>query len=141
MVWNLTQVLNAFYGGLLIGLAATIFLLINGRIAGISGLFAGLLHAKNSLQAWRWAFIAGLLIAPWVYVQFAPLPAITLQTGSWMTVVAGLLVGVGTRLGNGCTSGHGVCGIARLSKRSIVATLTFIGTGILTVLLSTILQG
>lgn len=141
MVWNLTEVLNAFYGGLLIGLAATIFILFNGRIAGISGVFAGLLRTPDNLQAWRWAFITGLLLAPWVYSQFSPLPFITLQAGLWMTILAGLLVGIGTRLGNGCTSGHGVCGIARFSKRSICATLTFMGTGILTVFVLSILRG
>lgn len=141
MVWNLTEVLNALYGGLLIGLAATVFIVFNGRIAGISGVFAGLLRTPDNQQAWRWAFIAGLLFAPWIYTQFSPLPNITLQAGSWMTVLAGLLVGIGTRLGNGCTSGHGVCGIARLSKRSIVATLTFIGAGILTVFILSIVRG
>ncbi len=141
MVWNPTEVLNALYGGLLIGLAATMFILINGRIAGISGVFAGLFRTSSYQQAWRWAFIGGLLLAPWVYSRFAPLPNITLQAGSWMTILAGLLVGTGTRLGNGCTSGHGVCGIARLSKRSIYATLTFIGTGILTVFILSVLRG
>lgn len=141
MLWNLTEVLNALYGGLLIGLAATLFILLNGRIAGISGIFAGLLRAQHVRQTWRWAFIAGLLIAPFVYRQFSPLPSITLQTSVWMTVLAGLLVGIGTRLGNGCTSGHGVCGIARLSTRSMIATLTFMSTGILTVFLTSFLQG
>lgn len=141
MLWNLTEVLNALYGGLLIDLAATLFILLNGRIAGISGIFAGLLRAQHVRQTWRWAFIAGLLIAPFVYRQFSPLPSITLQTSVWMTVLAGLLVGIGTRLGNGCTSGHGVCGIARLSTRSMIATLTFMSTGILTVFLTSFLQG
>jgi len=141
MIWKQTEVLNALYGGLLIGLAATLFILINGRIAGISGIFAGLLRSPDNQQPWRWAFIGGLIVAPFVYTLFSPLPTITLQAGTWMTVIAGLLVGIGTRLGNGCTSGHGVCGIARLSKRSIVATLTFMATGILTVSLLRIWQG
>lgn len=141
MVWNSTEILNALYGGLFIGFAATIFILWNGRIAGISGVFAGLFHRASLKQAWRWAFIAGLLISPWVYSQFAPLPQIQLHADTAMTIIAGLLVGVGTRLGNGCTSGHGVCGIARFSKRSIVATLMFMSTGILTVFVLSNLQG
>lgn len=133
ILWDMTANLHALTGGLLIGLAASIFILFNGRIAGISGVFAGLLSNATIKQGWRIAFLIGLILAPILYIQFFTLPSVTLKASPSLTILAGLLVGVGTRLGNGCTSGHGVCGIARLSKRSIIATMTFMLTGMLTV--------
>jgi len=124
---------SALAGGVLIGLAAAIFVLLNGRIAGISGIIGGLLRPKQGDLAWRSAFLIGLLAAPWLYQTVAPLPEIRIDTGSGMLVIAGLLVGIGTRYGSGCTSGHGVCGISRLSPRSLVATAAFMLTGFVTV--------
>lgn len=120
-------------GGILIGLAAALFVLLNGRIAGISGVLGGLLMPRAGDIAWRVLFVSGLLLAPTVYGLVAPLPAATIEAGTPTLVVAGLLVGLGTRYGAGCTSGHGVCGISRLSPRSIVATLTFMAAGFITV--------
>lgn len=133
ILWDTTEALNALYGGLLIGLAVVIYLLCNGRIAGISGIVASCFNKANIHRFWSVAFIAGLILSPFVYQYFAPLPDVTLAADLPTTIIAGLLVGIGTRLGNGCTSGHGVCGVARLSVRSIVATIVFISTGIITV--------
>lgn len=133
ILWDTTSVLNALYGGLLIGLAASLLILLNGRIAGISGILSGLLTPKQGNIAWRVVFLIGLILSPLLYGIFSPLPAIESTSDGNLLIIAGLLVGFGTRLGNGCTSGHGVCGIARLSTRSIVATLTFILAGIITV--------
>lgn len=124
---------SALIGGLLIGLAAALFILINGRIAGVSGILSGLLRPKFGDIAWRAAFVAGLIAAPLLYQAFAVLPPSRIEASWPMLVLAGLLVGVGTRYGAGCTSGHGVCGISRLSPRSILATLTFMGAGFGTV--------
>ena len=120
-------------GGVLIGTAAALFALLNGRIAGISGIVGGMLLPRPGDLGWRVAFVAGMLLAPWVYLLVAALPAAEVDVGTGTLVLAGLLVGVGTRLGAGCTSGHGVCGISRLSPRSIVATLAFMATGFATV--------
>lgn len=123
----------ALLGGALIGLAAVLLVLFNGRIAGISGIVGSLLPPRASGGAWRVAFVIGLLAAPWAYGLFAPVPA-TASPASWpVLVIAGLLVGFGTRLGSGCTSGHGVCGLSRLSMRSLVATLCFMAAGFATV--------
>ena len=122
-------------GGILIGLAAAIFLLFNGRIAGISGILGGLLQRSSGDMAWRIAFVLGLVGAPFVYGIFAPLPSVQVDAGTATLVVAGLLVGIGTRYGSGCTSGHGVCGLSRMSPRSPVATLAFMGAGFVTVFL------
>ncbi|MFE1573914.1 YeeE/YedE family protein [Comamonas odontotermitis] len=123
----------ALLGGALIGLAAVLLVLFNGRIAGISGIVGSLLPPRASGGAWRVAFIIGLLAAPWAYGLFAPVPA-TASPASWpVLVIAGLLVGFGTRLGSGCTSGHGVCGLSRLSWRSLIATLCFMAAGFATV--------
>src|SRR4051812_12325497 len=126
--------LTAAVGGGLIGLSSVLLMLLTGRIAGISGIFAGLLEPRSGDRGWRVAFIAGLVLGPliagWIgYGMPSPqLPA------SWsVTAIAGLLVGFGTRLGGGCTSGHGICGIARLSRRSIAATVIFMTTAIATV--------
>ena len=131
--WANFTPMTALIGGLIIGLAAAMFVLLNGRIAGISGIVGGLLKPKSGDIAWRLLFIAGLLIAPLVYGFFAALPHITIDANFPMLTAAGLLVGVGTRYASGCTSGHGVCGLSRLSPRSLVATLSFMGAGFATV--------
>jgi uncharacterized membrane protein YedE/YeeE len=120
-------------GGLLIGLAASAFVLLNGRIAGISGILGGLLRPARGDIAWRVAFLAGLVGAPLAYGLFAALPEARIEAGDTALVAAGLLVGLGTRYGSGCTSGHGVCGLSRLSPRSLVATLSFMLAGFVTV--------
>jgi uncharacterized protein len=125
----------ALAGGLLIGLAASAFVLLDGRIAGISGILGGLLRPARGEVAWRLAFLGGLLAAPLAYALFAPLPAARIDTGDGTLVAAGLLVGLGTRYGAGCTSGHGVCGLSRRSPRSLAATACFMLAGFLTVYL------
>jgi uncharacterized membrane protein YedE/YeeE len=120
-------------GGLLIGLSAVALLLLLGRIAGISGIVWGAVSAQPD-NAWRWLFVVGLLIGPLLYhtLSGAAVPAPS-PLPWWQAILGGALVGFGTRMGSGCTSGHGVCGLGRLSPRSLVATLTFMATGILTV--------
>jgi hypothetical protein len=125
----------------LIGAAAGLLLLVNGRIAGVSGIVNGLLHSSGR-AVWRIAFLAGLLLSPWALHAYflgvgVPAPSVDLAPYGWgvLVVVAGFLVGFGGRLANGCTSGHGVCGLARLSWRSLVATLLFMASGFLTVYL------
>jgi uncharacterized membrane protein YedE/YeeE len=120
---------SAIAGGLLIGLAAAAFVLLLGRIAGISGIVGGLLTARRGDLGWRVAFLAGLLLAPACYALFAPLPPIDVQASGLVVVAAGVLVGFGTRLGSGCTSGLGVCGVSRLSPRSLAATAAFMAMG------------
>lgn len=120
-------------GGALIGLAAALLVLFNGRIAGISGILGGLLPWPKGDTTWRLAFLAGLVGAPLVYVLLQPLPEVQSDAGTAVLVAAGLLVGVGTRYGSGCTSGHGVCGISRLSPRSLAATAAFMAAGFVTV--------
>ena len=132
--WNAFTPWTALAGGVLIGLAAALFVLLNGRIAGISGVLGGLLNPKHGDIAWRAAFLAGLVGAPLLYALVATIPRPQIDAGSGALVVAGLLVGVGTRYGAGCTSGHGVCGISRLSPRSLVATAAFMAAGFVTVL-------
>jgi uncharacterized membrane protein YedE/YeeE len=125
---------SALIGGALIGLAAALFVLLTGRILGISGAFAGVTVPKRGDFAWRAALLAGLLAAPLTYRALGgELLPITITDSPGLLIVAGLLVGFGSRLGSGCTSGHGVCGLARLSPRSIVATTTFLITAMLTV--------
>ena len=128
-------------GGILIGLAAALFLLFNGRIAGISGILGGLLQRPAGDMAWRIAFLLGLVGAPFVYGMVAPLPAAQVDAGTATLVVAGLLVGIGTRYGAGCTSGHGVCGLSRGSLRSLVATAAFMAAGFVTVFIVRHLPG
>ena len=133
---NFTPV-SGLIGGLLIGLAAALLLLLNGRIGGVSGIVGGLLAPKSPDAGWRAAFVAGLLLGALAYVlATGGMVLVTMQASLPVLVVAGLLVGFGTSLGSGCTSGHGVCGIARLSKRSIVATSVFFGVAMLTVFLT-----
>lgn len=121
-------------GGMLIGLSAALLLLFEGKIAGISGIVGGILNPAKNDTLWRFVFVVGLLTGGLIFYQIAPQAfAIEISRSAGALALAGLLVGFGTRLGNGCTSGHGVCGISRISKRSILATLTFMATGILTV--------
>ena len=131
--WNAFTPWPALAGGVLIGIAAALLLLVSGRIAGISGILGGLLKPARGDVGWRVAFIAGLLAAPLAYALFAALPQPQIDASYGALLLAGLLVGVGTRFGGGCTSGHGVCGISRLSVRSLVATLAFMGAGFVTV--------
>lgn len=123
---------SALAGGVLIGLAASLFAALNGRIAGISGLLGSLLEGGEG-RAEKALFLLGLLLAPLFWGLFAALPTIEFQTGWLGLLLAGLLVGLGSRYGSGCTSGHGVCGVARLSPRSLLATLGFMASGFLTV--------
>ncbi len=136
--WNAFTPAASLVGGLLIGLASAIYILGNGRVAGIAGIVASPLRAilsGSSLvpERSRLLFIAGLLLAPWLWQMVAPLPAMRLDVGWAGLVAAGLLVGIGVRMGNGCTSGHGVCGLSRFSLRSLVNVMTFIGAGAATV--------
>ena len=124
---------SAAAGGILIGASAILFAVLAGRIAGISGIVGGLLRPRAHDIAWRVAFVAGLLGAALVYRLFGPGLSIEIDASNAMLVVAGLLVGWGSRVGSGCTSGHGVCGLARRSPRSIAATLAFMASGMLTV--------
>lgn len=124
----------SFIGGALIGLSASLLLLFHGRVAGISGIVGGVLQPKRGEVAWRLLFLVGLLVGGVVMLALRPSAfAMTITRSPFALIAAGLLVGFGTRLGNGCTSGHGVCGISRLSPRSLVATVTFIGTGAIAV--------
>lgn len=131
--WQSFTPWSSLAGGLLIGLASTLFALVNGRIAGISGIVGGLLRPARGDTTWRIAFVAGLLGSPLVYAAFTRLPPVQIDAGYATLVAAGLLVGVGTRYGSGCTSGHGVCGLSRRSPRSVAATLTFMAAGFATV--------
>lgn len=124
---------TALAGGVLIGTAAGLFVLLNGRIAGISGLLASLLERGAEGRGEKALFLFGILLAPLCWLLMAELPAAEFQTNWLGLLAAGLLVGIGTRYGSGCTSGHGVCGISRLSPRSIVATLAFMAAGFATV--------
>ncbi|EIJ47488.1 hypothetical protein GWL_17290 [Herbaspirillum sp. GW103] len=135
IAWNSFTPAAALGGGLLIGLAASVLVLCNGRIAGISGIVAGLLPPQAADRAWRLLFVLGLLLAPVLYALIHALPALRIDAGYAEIILAGLLVGVGTRYGAGCTSGHGVCGLSRLSPRSAVATACFMGAGFLSVYL------
>ena len=130
--WNAFTPWSALAGGALIGLAAAIFVLLNGRVAGISGVIAGLLKPTRGDVAWRAAFVGGLLAAPMAYALFAASPTLQIDAGFGAIALAGLLVGVGTRYGSGCTSGHGVCGLSRMSPRSLVATVAFMAAGFVT---------
>jgi uncharacterized protein len=134
MAWSAFTPYASLAGGAVIGLAAAVLVLFNGRIAGISGVLGGLLRPLRGDIGWRLAFVGGLIAAPVVYALFAAVPAPHFPASWGAVVLAGILVGVGTRYGSGCTSGHGVCGLSRLSPRSLVATLTFMAAGFATVL-------
>ena len=123
----------ALGGGLLLGLAAAAFILLHGRILGISGIVGGLIRPRRKDSAWRIAFVLGMLAAPVLYRLTVGVHEVRIDASWGMVVLAGLLVGVGTRYGSGCTSGHGVCGLSRLSPRSLAATLAFMGAGFVTV--------
>jgi len=137
---NFTPV-TGLIGGILIGLAATLTLWANGRIAGISGILSGVLLPARGETLWRVLFVGGLIGGALLYLLVNGSLPLELQAGPVATIVAGLLVGFGTRLGSGCTSGHGICGIARLSRRSFTATLTFIITALVTVYVTRHLSG
>ncbi|WP_353235818.1 YeeE/YedE family protein [Diaphorobacter ruginosibacter] len=137
ILWDSFQPGHALAGGVLIGVASAMLIVLIGRIAGISGILGTLMQrdawAHYFGWGWRLAFLLGLLASPFIYQLFAPLPEMQLPGNPRIIVLAGLLVGFGTRLGSGCTSGHGVCGLSRLSRRSFAATLTFMFFGALTV--------
>ena len=119
-------------GGVLLGIASAIFLLLNGRILGISGILGGLLAPRRGDIGWRLAFLLGMGAAPFVFAAVMPpelLPVVRVDASEPVVALAGVLVGIGTRYGSGCTSGHGVCGLSRLSPRSLVATLSFMAAG------------
>ncbi|MBN8758202.1 MULTISPECIES: YeeE/YedE family protein [Variovorax] len=139
--WSHFTPLASLAGGVLIGIAAAMFVLLNGRIAGISGVLGGLLRPSRGDIGWRVAFVLGLVGAPSLYLLFTVLPRPQIDAGYGTLVLAGLLVGLGTRYGSGCTSGHGVCGLSRLSPRSLVATLSFMGAGFATVFVARHLPG
>jgi uncharacterized membrane protein YedE/YeeE len=129
---NFTET-SPIIGGLLIGLSASILMITNGKICGLSGIFSSLIFQFR--ESWRWVFIAGFLFGSLLIRLFVPSLAQTYaySISSMLTVIAGFLVGFGTKMGGGCTSGHGICGVSRLSKRSIIATLIFMGCAMLTV--------
>ncbi len=131
-----TEWTRALLGGALIGVSASLMLAFNGRVTGISGIVGGLVHPTPGDLTWRALFVAGLLLGGLVAMIALPGAFGGVSGGVVTAAFAGLLVGVGTRLGNGCTSGHGVCGLSRLSPRSLAATITFITTGAVTVLLT-----
>lgn len=134
--WNHFTPWASLAGGVLLGLASAAFVLLNGRILGVSGILAGVLRPTPGDVDWRLAFLAGMLAAPLLYFAFAGPAAPRIDAGLPTLIIAGLLVGLGTRYGSGCTSGHGVCGLSRLSPRSLVATLAFMGAGFVTVYLA-----
>ena len=134
--------LTALIGGLLIGGAATLTLWANGRIAGISGILSGIVIPKGIDALWRVLFIGGLIIGSFLAMNFfASDRPLEMQASPLLTIIAGLLVGFGTRLGSGCTSGHGICGLARFSRRSFTATVLFMATAIVTVFLTRHVMG
>ena len=133
--WNVFTPWASLVGGALIGVAAAMLVLLNGRIAGISGIIGGLLKPAKGDALWRAAFVLGLVAAPLAYVLFSVLPILQIDAGFGALATAGLLVGVGIRYAGGCTSGHGVCGPSRTSPRSLVATAAFMSFGFVTVFL------
>ncbi|MBY0412972.1 MAG: YeeE/YedE family protein [Bdellovibrionales bacterium] len=134
--------MNAVIGGILIGLAVSLMLLFNGRVTGISGILGGIIKPQKNDLNWRVAFIGGLVFGGFILQNLRPEAFIQLSSAVWFDyVIAGILVGFGTLLGNGCTSGHGVCGISRLSIRSIIATLTFIVFGMISIIIFKFVRG
>ena len=134
--WDAFTPATALLGGAIVGTAVAMFVLLNGRIAGISGVLGGLLRPVHGDVAWRAAFVTGLIVAPLIYLLFGSPPKPRIDADYGALVLAGLLVGVGTRYAGGCTSGHGVCGLSRLSPRSLVATVAFMAAGFVTVFAS-----
>lgn len=139
--WNAFTPWSSLAGGALIGIAAAMLALLNGRIAGISGVLGGLLKPVRGDIGWRVAFVAGLLSAPLLYLLLGKVMRPQIDASYTALLLAGLLVGVGTRYGSGCTSGHGVCGLSRLSGRSLAATAAFMGAGFITVFVTRHLFG
>ncbi len=133
LAWTSFTPWTALAGGLLVGLAAALLVLFDGRVAGISGIVGGLLRPVRGEVGWRAAFVAGLVLAPLAWRGFAALPGLHVAAGTPALVAAGLLVGLGTRYGSGCTSGHGVCGLSRGSRRSLAATAAFMASGFVAV--------
>lgn len=133
--WNHFTPWASLAGGVLLGLASALFILLSGRLLGISGILGGLLAPRAGDTGWRLSFLAGLLVAPAVWALFAAPQVPRIEASGNVLMIAGLLVGWGTRYGSGCTSGHGVCGLSRLSPRSLAATLTFMLAGFATVYL------
>lgn len=133
--WNNFTPWSSLAGGILLGIAAAVFILVNGRILGISGIVGGLLRPRSGDIGWRLALVAGMLAAPILWVQLMPPLAPRIDADWGVVAIAGLLVGFGTRYGSGCTSGHGICGLSRLSPRSLMATAAFMGAGFVTVYL------
>jgi len=127
------MVIQSLIGGSIIGIAVSLLLLFNGKVLGVSGILGELFNHPLSKNYWRLFFVLGLLISPLIYSIFHPIPLIEISSNKLLIIVGGLLVGFGSRLGSGCTSGHGVCGLARLSVRSFIATMTFIFFGFVTV--------
>ncbi len=134
--WNHFTPWASLAGGILLGLASAVFILVNGRILGISGIVGGLFRPRSGDSGWRVSFLLGMLAAPLLYAVVVGLPPVRIDA-SWATLlVAGVMVGFGTRYGSGCTSGHGVCGLSRLSPRSLAATVAFMAAGFVTVYLT-----
>jgi uncharacterized membrane protein YedE/YeeE len=132
--WLTFTPIPSLLGGMMLGLAVTLYVLLHGRILGISGIVSGLVHTKKEDWSWRLAFIIGLLTAPFLAALFFGILPVIEVDANWLTVIiAGLLVGFGVQYGSGCTSGHGICGLSRLSPRSLVATLSFMTAGFLVV--------
>jgi uncharacterized membrane protein YedE/YeeE len=127
------MIIQSLIGGSIIGIAVSLLLLFNGKVLGVSGILGELFNHPLSKNYWRLFFVLGLLISPLIYSIFHPIPIIEITSNKLLIIVGGLLVGFGSRLGSGCTSGHGVCGLARLSVRSFIATMTFIFFGFVTV--------
>ena len=133
LLFSIADYSHPLVGGMLIGLSAVMLWWSIAKIAGISGIVASLWQPDSPDFTWQLAFFVGLLVSPWVVDQLFGLPTIRVSSSPWLYIIAGLLVGVGTRMGSGCTSGHGICGNARFSPRSLVATIAFMATGFLTV--------
>lgn len=132
--WLSFTPIPSLLGGMILGIAAALYVLLHGRILGISGIIAGLIHPREGDRAWRIALVLGLITAPLLAALFLEIRPIVEVNADWLAIVlAGLLVGFGTQYGSGCTSGHGICGLSRLSPRSLVATLAFMGAGFVTV--------
>lgn len=139
--WQNMTIISSLTGGILIGAAAVVLIIFNGKVAGVSGVLGGLITAPAKDRSWRIAFILGLVLAPALWQLVIALPNIQVSTNTPLIIIAGLIVGIGTRLGSGCTSGHGVCGISRFSKRSLVATVTFMALGFITTFVARQLLG
>ena len=138
---NFTPI-SAVIGGGLIGLSAVILMVFNGRIAGISGIFSGMFFATSGDRLWQFLFVMGLVVSPLIYIYVtSQKPAFDLDANMPLLIIGGLLVGFGTRLGSGCTSGHGICGLSRLSTRSLVSVILFMSTGMLTAVFARIVLG